>query len=224
MAFYLTWLLALGFVLVIISFDVTGGFNNLILILPVLIYNFIFFYTYLFDILKRNIYNAKIILLDSTVHKGYGEEMGRVIEGTTIGRRGRTLLLKPRRKTDYVFKVRGPVHGCLTGSIARIKYLKYSKMILEWTPIEQKEFFLLRYSKKDKDYVLSPLQFGKNTMGFEIYRYTMEEAQELIQEGHIEHISYTPGDIAGRIGGGILYGILTGSFMYLLELFMYNNL
>lgn len=79
-----------------------------------------------------------------------------------------------------------------------------------------------RNRRKNKDYVLSPSQFGKSTFRLKFYRYTMA-AHELIKEGDIEHFTYTPGDVAGRIIGGIVYGVLLYAAMVLFELRMNNN-
>lgn len=219
LVFYVFWVLALGAILTMICNHDYKVWklqkDSLTLIIPIFIVNLTVYYRYLYDVLKKNIYEATIIELDENGKREMNDILGRVMEGTTVGKNRRTPLLKPRRKTDYVFKIRGGIsdHGCLPSTI-RIKYLKYSKMIVEVKVVRENIGQLFQYSKKEKDYIISPFRIGMMNLPN-----TMEEANELTKEGIIEHITYPFRERMRRIIGGVVYSILAGSLI-----FVYQNL
>lgn len=186
--------------------------DSLILIIPMFVINMRFYYRYLYDVMNKNIYEATIIPLYEEGKNGTVDILARVLEGTTVGKNKRKLLLKPRRKSDYVFKKRGTIPGYDWNSTVKIKYLKFTKLILESEVIEEKTRWLFEYNKKEKDYLLSPKQFYiKNPP------YTMEEAKELTKQGNVEHIAYTFKERVSRFIGGIVYSMLAGALIFVLE-------
>lgn len=71
---------------------------------------------------------------------------------------------------------------------------------------------LFRYSKKEKDYLVSSLGLGVLDLPK-----TMGEAKELTKESVIEHITYTFKEQLGKIIGGIVYSILVGTLIFVIQ-------
>ncbi len=182
--------------------------DSLFFIVPIIMLNWRFYYRFLYDVLKKNMYEATIIELDVSASKpDVREILGRVLEGTTVGRNKRTYFLKPRRKTDYVFKIRGFIPGCQFQSIIKIKYLKYSKIIVEAKGILENTGMLFEYHKKEKDYLLSSSRISAMNI-------TMEEVKEKTKQGNIEHIKDSFWERMRKVIGATVYSILVSALLF----------
>lgn len=189
----------------------------MLLTIPRFLWNLGFYYRYYYDVRKNNIYEVTMIPLHRQGKNIETNFLGRVIDGTTVGRRKRTLLMKPRGKSDYIFKLRAYIkgYGSFQGTV-KIKYLIYTKIILEAELMEEGTTFLFHYSPKDKDYILDPTYSPKYRGNKNMF----EEIMESVKEREIVHESYSMKEIFQRFFGGIIYAILAEPVVYGYELLL----
>lgn len=179
----------------------------LIFIIGLIIINTIFGYYYVYDIFKKNIYEATIMPLEVLGGMKLSREsvrLARVLEGTVVGKTRKGFSIKRKEDRDYTFKAKIGIlkQGAIWDKI-KIKYLKHSRAIIEAEIVTR---------------VSSPIFFHiANGEGFRTDKFLFQDTAELIREGEITHIYITPKEHLKKFFFGLIYAIISTTIIFAIQ-------
>lgn len=180
---------------------------SLVSIISLMIINTIFAYYYVYDILKKNIYEATIMQLEVLGGMKLSREsvrMARVIEGTVVGKTRKGFYIKRKKDRDYTFKAKlGILDHDSNWDKTKIKYLKHSRAIVEAEIVTKVPHHIFLHIDKGEE--------------FRTDKFLSKDTAELIREGEITHIYITLKERIEKIFYGLLYGITSTTIIFAIQ-------